>query len=174
MRFGITIKPDMPVERIVALTRQAEAAGFQYGWIFDSHILWLEPYPLLTLMASNTTDMRLGTCVTNPATRDITVTSSLFATLNLISRGRMQLGIGRGDSSRRVLGKKPVGAGDLERAVKTFRELTAAREIGIRRPAHADFVGDGIAAGVDCGIWAEGAGPRRPGWRRSDFAVCRS
>lgn len=129
MRFGITIKPDMPVERIVALTRQAEVAGFQYGWIFDSHILWLEPYPLLTLMASNTKNMRLGTCVTNPATRDITVTSSLFATLNLISGGRMQLGIGRGDSSRRVLGKKPVGAGDLERAVRTFRELTAAREI---------------------------------------------
>jgi probable F420-dependent oxidoreductase len=129
MRFGITIKPDMPVERIVALTRHAEAAGFQYGWIFDSHILWLEPYPLLTLMASNTRDMLLGTCVTNPATRDITVTSSLFATLNLISGGRMQLGIGRGDSSRRVLGKKPVGAGDLERAVKIFRELTAGREI---------------------------------------------
>jgi len=129
MRFGITIKPDMPVERIVALTRHAEAAGFQYGWIFDSHILWLEPYPLLTLMASNTRDMLLGTCVTNPATRDITVTSSLFATLNLISGGRMQLGIGRGDSSRRVLGKKPVGAGDLERAVKFFRELTAGREI---------------------------------------------
>jgi probable F420-dependent oxidoreductase len=129
MRFGFTIKPDMPVERMVALTRQAEAAGLEYGWIFDSHILWLEPYPLLTLMASNTKNMRLGTCVTNPATRDITVTSSLFATLNLISGGRMQLGIGRGDSSRRVLGKKPVGAGDLERAVKTFRELTAGREI---------------------------------------------
>ena len=60
MRFGITIKPDMPVERIIALTRQAEAAGFQYGWIFDSHMLWLEPYPLLTLMASNTKNMRLG------------------------------------------------------------------------------------------------------------------
>ncbi|HSY30871.1 MAG TPA: LLM class flavin-dependent oxidoreductase, partial [Verrucomicrobiae bacterium] len=105
MRFGFTIKPDMPVERMVALTRQAEAAGLEYGWIFDSHILWLEPYPLLTLMASNTKNMRLGTCVTNPATRDITVTSSLFATLNLISGGRMQLGIGRGDSSRRVLGK---------------------------------------------------------------------
>ena len=73
MKFGITIKPDMKVERIVALTRQAEAAGFQYGWIFDSHILWLEPYPLLTLMAENTKKMRLGTCVTNPASRDITV-----------------------------------------------------------------------------------------------------
>src|ERR1700686_4066774 len=129
MQFGITIKPDMSVDRIVALTRQAEASGFEYGWIFDSHVLWLEPYPMLTLMATNTKKMRLGTCVTNPATRDITVTSSLFATLNLISDGRMQLGIGRGDSSRRELVKKTVGAGDLERAVKTFRELTAGGEI---------------------------------------------
>src|ERR1700736_4958851 len=129
MQFGITIKPDMAVDRIVALTRQAEAAGFQYGWIFDSHILWLRPYPLLTLMASNTKNMRLGPCVTNPAVRDITVTASLFATLNLISGGRMELGIGRGDSSRRVLGKKPVTTVHLEESVKTFRELTAGREV---------------------------------------------
>jgi probable F420-dependent oxidoreductase len=80
-------------------------------------------------MAANTKNMRLGTCVTNPAVRDLTVTSSLFATLNLISGGRMQLGIGRGDSSRRVLGKKPVSTGQLEQAVKTFRDLTSAREI---------------------------------------------
>src|SRR5215470_10414383 len=127
MKFGITIKPDMAVERIVALTRHAEAAGFEYGWIFDSHVLWLEPYPLLTLMAANTKHMRLGTCVTNPAVRDLTVTSSLFATLNLISGGRMQLGIGRGDSSRRVLGKKPVTAGELESAVETLRQLTTGK-----------------------------------------------
>src|SRR5260370_19002960 len=83
MQFGITIKPDMPVERIVALTRQAEASGFEYGWIFDSHVLWLEPYPMLTLMATYTKMIRLGTCVTNPASRDITRTSSLFAPLHL-------------------------------------------------------------------------------------------
>ena len=47
MKFGITLKPDISVERIVALTRQAEASGFEYGWIFDSHVLWKEPYPLL-------------------------------------------------------------------------------------------------------------------------------
>src|SRR6202044_2262545 len=129
MKFGITIKPDLSVERIVALTRQAEMSGFSYGWIFDSHVLWLEPYPMLTLMATNTKTMRLGTCVTNPATRDITVTSRLFATLNLISGGRMQLGIGRGDSSRRVLGKKPVTPAELEKAVLTFRELTAGHEV---------------------------------------------
>jgi probable F420-dependent oxidoreductase len=129
MKFGITIKPDLSVERIVALTRQAEESGFEYGWIFDSHVLWKEPYPLLTLMAGVTRKMRLGPCVTNPAVRDLTVTASLFATLDLISGGRMDLGIGRGDSSRRVLGKKPVTPAELERAVATFRELTAGHEV---------------------------------------------
>ena len=129
MQFGFTIKPDISVERIVSLTRQAESVGFEYGWIFDSHVLWKEPYPLLTLMATSTKRMRLGTCVTNPATRDLTVTASLFATLNLISGGRMELGIGRGDSSRRVMGKKPVSWSQLEAAVTEFRELTSGKEV---------------------------------------------
>ncbi|HKW18152.1 MAG TPA: TIGR03842 family LLM class F420-dependent oxidoreductase [Terriglobales bacterium] len=155
MKFGFTIKPDFAVERIVALTRQAEAAGFEYGWLFDSHVLWFEPYPLLTLMAANTQRMKLGPCVTNPAVRDITVTASLFATLDLISHGRMQLGIGRGDSSRRVLGKKPVGAGDLERAIKTFRDLTASHEIDYEgKPTRISW-----ATGTPP-VWVAGYGPK--------------
>ncbi|MGC2674291.1 MAG: TIGR03842 family LLM class F420-dependent oxidoreductase [Candidatus Acidiferrum sp.] len=125
MDFGITIKPDISIERIISLTRQAEAGGFSYGWIFDSHVIWKEPFPLLTLMAANTKTMRLGTCVTNPAVRDVTVSSSLFATLNQLSHGRMQLGIGRGDSSRRVLGKKPTTLENLEEFVRIFRALNA-------------------------------------------------
>src|ERR1035438_3481383 len=136
MQFGITLKPAISVERILGLTCQAEAAGFEYGWLFDSHVLWMDPYPLLTLMAANTQHMRLGTLVTNPAVRDLTVTSSLFATLNLISGGRMELGIGRGDSSRRVLGKKPVSWSQLETAVKIFRDLTSSREIEYRSEEH--------------------------------------
>jgi len=156
MRFGITIKPDMSVERIIALTRQAEAAGFQYGWIFDSHVLWLEPYPLLTLMATNTTKMRLGTCVTNPATRDITVTSSLFATLNLISGGRMQLGIGRGDSSRRVLGKKPVTSAHLEQSIADFRALSDGKKIDYDgRSAQFTWANGGVPP-----VWVAGYGPK--------------
>src|SRR5277367_4445061 len=156
MHFGITIKPDMSVERIVALTRQAEASGFEYGWIFDSHVLWLEPYPMLTLMATNTKKMRLGTCVTNPATRDITVTSSLFATLNLISGGRMQLGIGRGDSSRRVLGKKPVTVAQLEQSIQDFRDLSGGKEIGYEDgKARLTWANGGVPP-----VWVAGYGPK--------------
>jgi probable F420-dependent oxidoreductase len=156
MKFGITIKPDMTVARILAITQQAEASGFEYGWIFDSHVLWLDPYPVLTLMAANTKKMRLGPCVTNPATRDITVTSSLFATLNLISGGRMQLGIGRGDSSRRVLGKKPVTTAQLEDAVHKFRGLTGGKEIDYEgRPTCFTWATGGVPP-----VWVAGYGPK--------------
>ena len=43
MQFGIALKPDISIERIIGLTRQAEGAGFEYGWVFDSHVLWKEP-----------------------------------------------------------------------------------------------------------------------------------
>src|SRR5260370_13901751 len=102
MGFGITFKPDISIDRILSLTQQAEASGFSFGWIFDSHVIWKDPFPLLTLMAANTKKLRLGTCVTNPAVRDVTVSSSLFATLNLASHGRIELGICRRDSSRLV------------------------------------------------------------------------
>jgi probable F420-dependent oxidoreductase len=155
MQFGITMKPDISVERIVGLTRQAEAAGFEYGWLFDSHVLWMDPYPLLTLMATNTERMRLGTLVTNPAVRDLTVTSSLFATLNLISGGRMELGIGRGDSSRRVLGKKPVSWSQLETAVKIFRDLTGGVEIEYDgQPTRLSW------AKISPRVWIAGYGPK--------------
>ena len=68
--FGFTLKPDHTIERTLALTRQAEAAGFSYAWLFDIHVLWRDPYPLLTLMAQASSELRLGTCVTNPATRE--------------------------------------------------------------------------------------------------------
>jgi probable F420-dependent oxidoreductase len=147
MDFGITIKPDIHIDRIVSLTQQAEAGGFSYGWIFDSHVIWKEPFPLLTLMAASTQTMRLGTCVTNPAVRDVTVSASLFATLNLASRGRMQLGIGRGDSSRRVLGKKPTTLENLESFVHVFRDLNAGKTVDL----------DGVATSFP---WASGEAPK--------------
>lgn len=127
MDFGFTLKPDHTIERTIALTRQAEEAGFTYGWLFDSHVLWKEVYPLLTLMALNTERMRLGTCVTNPATREPSVTASALATLEEISGGRMDLGIGRGDSARRVLGKPPTTMATLEEAINVIRDLVEGR-----------------------------------------------
>src|SRR5436309_1740962 len=156
LEFGITFKPDMTVEQILSLSRQAESEGFTYGWIFDSHVLWQEPYPLLTLMATNTKRMRLGTCVTNPVVRDATVTASLLATLNRISGGRMDLGIGRGDSSRRVMGKKPTTLENLEETVRMIRDLTAGKQITYEgHPIQMTWADAGVPP-----IWVAGYGPK--------------
>jgi len=156
MNFGITFKPDMPIDRILRLAQQAESAGFTYTWMFDSHVLWMDPFPLMALIGANTKKMRLGTCVTNPAVRDVTVAASLFATLNLASHGRMQMGIGRGDSSRRVLGKKPTTLEALEEFVRVFRQLNARETVDL----------DGVStrftwatAGVPR-VWVAGYGPK--------------
>jgi len=129
MQFGFTLKPESSIERTLALTRQAEAAGFEYGWLFDSHVLWREPYVLLTLMAQATTTLRLGTCVTNPATREPSVTASTLAVLDEVSGGRMDLGIGRGDSARRVLGKPPTTMAHLEESITVIKALVEGRSI---------------------------------------------
>ncbi len=126
-------------------------------------------------MASNTKKMHLGTCVTNPAVRDVTVSASLFATLNLASGGRMELGIGRGDSSRRVLGKKPTTLENLEAFVQVFRDLNARKTVELDGvPTHFPWTSGKVPR-----VWVAGYGPkalsdRRPHWGRSDPAICRS
>lgn len=156
MQFGFTLKPDMPLDRIVSLARLAERSGFEYGWIFDSHVLWKDPYPLLVLMAQNTERMRLGTCVTNPATREPSVTASTLAVLQMLSKGRMDLGIGRGDSARRVLGKRPTTLADLELATRVIKELCEGRAV--------EFEGTALqltwAEPHRLPVWIAGYGPK--------------
>src|SRR3954454_19683762 len=155
MQFGFTLKPEHDLARTVALTRQAEAAGFDYGWLFDSHVLWRDPYPLLTLMTGVTERMRLGTCVTNPGTREPTVTASSLATLDELSGGRMDLGIGRGDSARRVLGKQPITMAGTEEAIRVIRALVAGEAI--------EYEGTELrfpwTSGWTLPVWVAGYGP---------------
>jgi probable F420-dependent oxidoreductase len=73
--------------------------------------------------------MRLGTCVTNPATREPSVTASTLATLQILSGGRFDLGIGRGDSARRVLGKPPTTLAVLEETTRVIKDLAEGRSV---------------------------------------------
>jgi probable F420-dependent oxidoreductase len=129
LSFGVTILPDPPWQRLVELMQFAEHNGFDYGWTYDSHVLWQEPYPLLTLAAMHTERIKLGLNVTNPGTREPTVTASAFATLQDVSNGRMVMGIGRGDSARRVIGQKPVRVAEFEEACAMLRDLMNGRPV---------------------------------------------
>jgi probable F420-dependent oxidoreductase len=129
LSFGVTILPDPPYTRLIELMTLAEQQGFAYGWTYDSHVLWQESTPLLALLAKATTRMKLGQMVTNPATRDPTLLASAYATLQDISDGRMIMGIGRGDSAVRAIGRTPMKVADFEQALRMVKPFMNGQEV---------------------------------------------
>src|SRR6202042_2136645 len=128
MDFGVVLQTDPPAARVIELARQAEQYGFSHVWTFDSHLLWQEPFVIYSQILSATHRVTVGPMVTNPATRDWTVTASLFATLNDMFGNRTVCGIGRGDSAVRVINGAPVTLATLREAISVIRPL--ANEIG--------------------------------------------
>jgi probable F420-dependent oxidoreductase len=123
MDFGVVLQTDPPAWRVVELARQAEQLGFSYVWTFDSHLLWQEPFVIYSQILSATHRVTVGPMVTNPATRDWTVTASLFATLNDMFGNRTVCGIGRGDSAVRVINGAPVTLATLRESIAVIRAL---------------------------------------------------
>jgi probable F420-dependent oxidoreductase len=121
LSFGVTVLPDPPYQRMIELLKLAEHQGFEYGWTYDSHVLWQESTPTLALAAAATERIRLGHMVTNPGTREPTVLASAYATLHDISDGRMVMAIGRGDSARRYINQKPVPVKRFEEALTMIK-----------------------------------------------------
>ncbi len=128
MEYGIVLQTDPPAWRVVELARRAETLGFSYGWTFDSHVLWQEPFVVYSQMLAATNRMVVGPMVTNPGTRDWTITASLFATLNDMFGNRTVCGIGRGDSAMRVIGRKPCSLATLSEAMGVIKDLAEGRE----------------------------------------------
>jgi probable F420-dependent oxidoreductase len=156
MDFGLVLQTDPPADRVVQRMRAAEDVGFGYGWTFDSHVLWQEPFVIYPRILAATTSMIVGPMVTNPGTRDWSVTASLFATLNDMFGNRTVCGIGRGDSSRRVIGQQPLSLATLSEAMRVIKELAEGREVihhdvAIRIP----WVRDGKLE-----IWMAAYGPK--------------
>src|SRR5690606_9810274 len=113
MDFGVVLQTNPPAARTVQLAQLAEAHGFSHVWTFDSPLLWEEPYVSHSAIRAATNHVTVGPVVTNPATRDWTVTASVFATLNEMYGNRTICGIGRGDSAVRVTGGKPTTLREL-------------------------------------------------------------
>lgn len=129
MDLGVVLQCTPPASGLIDLARRAETNGFDYVWTFDSHILWQEPYVIYSKILNETHRIIVGPMVTNPATRDVTVTASVFATLNEMYGNRTVIGIGRGDSAVRITNGKPVSVGELRDSVLLLKDLTNGRSV---------------------------------------------
>jgi probable F420-dependent oxidoreductase len=156
MDVGVVLQCTPPASRVVDLARRAETYGFTYVWTFDSHILWEEPYVIYSKILDETRKVIVGPMVTNPATRDITVTASVFATLNEMYGNRTVIGIGRGDSAVRVTNGKPVTVAELRQAVVDIKGLVNGEAV--------DYKGNDIrlpwARDSRTDVWVAAYGPK--------------
>ena len=181
MDIGVVLQTNPPAAGVVELARRAELLGFTHVWTFDSHLLWEEPFVIYSRILAETRKVVVGPMVTNPSTRDWTVTASLFATLNEMYGNRTVCGIGRGDSAVRVTNGAPA-------TLATLRDVDPrhprARERAGGRVQRLDLVlpvgGRQRAGGVGRRLRPEGARTggggrggvhppaRRPGHHRVD------
>ncbi|MBM5810900.1 MAG: LLM class flavin-dependent oxidoreductase [Gammaproteobacteria bacterium] len=119
MKFSCMIWPHSgsDVAPVVRLARQAEDCDFETVYIGDSQMIWNDVWVCLAACAAATHRVRLGTGVTNTATRHPAVTANAAMTLNALSGGRAVLGLGAGDSAVRTAGLSPT-------SLQTLRERT--------------------------------------------------
>jgi probable F420-dependent oxidoreductase len=117
VRFGLALPhygfsfPDGEVsfERTADVARRAEALGFGSLWISDHFFYTFERYglppdpiaslePLTTLagLATVTTQARLGTLVLGAPFRHPSILAKAAATIDVLSDGRLELGLGAG------------------------------------------------------------------------------
>jgi alkanesulfonate monooxygenase SsuD/methylene tetrahydromethanopterin reductase-like flavin-dependent oxidoreductase (luciferase family) len=141
LRTGVCILPEHPWAEARPVWLEAESAGFAAAWTYD-HLSWrtlrngpwYSPFPLLSAVAAITTRLRLGTLVSSPNFRHPVPLAKELMTLDDLSGGRLDLGIGAGADAEdaRVLGRAPWSLG--ERAAR-FEEFTDLLDQLLRHPA---------------------------------------
>jgi probable F420-dependent oxidoreductase len=155
MDFGAVLQTNPPASRTVHLAKLAEQYGFSHVWTFDSHLLWQEPYVIYSQILAETKRITVGPMVTNPATRDWTVTASTYATLNEMYGNRTICGIGRGDSAVRATNGAPTNLKTLRESIHVIRELANSRPVEY----HGATVQFPWSVGSTLDVWVAAYGP---------------
>lgn len=95
LRFGLSAPGFDDHQQLVARARWAERVGFSTFSLSD-HLNGCSPFVTLAAVAAATTTLRVGTLVLNNDLRHVAVLAQDAATLDRLSDGRLELGVGAG------------------------------------------------------------------------------
>ncbi len=116
LRFGVIVpngfRRELPLSQapgeqyglMTTITKEAESLGFYSAWFYDHFIPFprittdscFESWTTLASLAASTSRIRLGTLVTCAGFREPGVLAKMAATVDRVSGGRLELGVGAG------------------------------------------------------------------------------
>ncbi|MEM7466890.1 MAG: LLM class flavin-dependent oxidoreductase [Pseudomonadota bacterium] len=120
MEFGITLTPRI---RDYELIQLAEQLGYDQAWFYDSQMIYSDVYATMALCAKETSRIRLGTGVAVPTTRIAPVIAHSIASVAELAPGRVELGVGNGNTARLTMGLRPVPLGKMKKEIRVIQSL---------------------------------------------------
>jgi probable F420-dependent oxidoreductase len=143
LRLGVSLQPRWPLDdgtAVLRAARHAEELGFDHvavgNRLLDSGFgLDTDPLVLLSAVAGVTTRLRLLTSVLVVPYYPALVLANQVATLDVLSGGRLILGVGTGWNPDEF---EAVGVSGRDRGARTDDHLAAARVLWAQRPADFD------------------------------------
>ncbi len=125
-----------------AQAKRLEEQGWTGMTVGDSQNIAPDTYTVMALAVAATSTIKLCTWVTNPLTRHPAAAAGALATLQAESGGRIEAGIGRGDSALAFLGLAPAPVGYFENYVRRLRGYLRAEDV----PMQTELDGKGLVA----------------------------
>jgi alkanesulfonate monooxygenase SsuD/methylene tetrahydromethanopterin reductase-like flavin-dependent oxidoreductase (luciferase family) len=127
-QVGLVFAPRSP-EQIAQTIRVMEERGFALAGLLDTHSRAMDVYVALAIAAANSSKIRIGPCVTNPNTRDISVTAAAISSIDRIAPGRTYLGISKGFAATAAVGIATSKTSSLNEIIPQIRTLIAGDSV---------------------------------------------
>jgi 5,10-methylenetetrahydromethanopterin reductase len=135
MDFGVAFASKVGDHALVAL---AERLGYAQAWFYDSQMIYSDVFATMALAADRTSRIRLGTGVAVPSIRMAPVIAHSIATINQLAPGRVELGIGAGNTARYTMGLPPIGLPRLRREMRVIRTLLDGGTATLKEENHEE------------------------------------
>ena len=129
LRFQVLTLPNVPWDELLRRYRRLEELGFDLAGVADHFVDWSNPsspwfeqWTLMAAIARETTQIRLSTCVTQILFRNPAMLANQALTLDHISNGRLELGIGIGIEGDPSLSMMGIGEWSTKEKVARYKE----------------------------------------------------
>jgi alkanesulfonate monooxygenase SsuD/methylene tetrahydromethanopterin reductase-like flavin-dependent oxidoreductase (luciferase family) len=126
MEFGVAFTSRIGDYDLVAM---AESLGFHQAWFFDSQMIYSDVYATMAVAARETKRIRLATGVAVPSTRMAPVIAHSIASVAQLAPGRVELGVGNGNTARLTMGLRPVPLARMKREIRVIQALLRGEEV---------------------------------------------